>query len=51
MLRALFLFAVLLSGALTVHNTEQVPRLDPDGLQAAAPASDQLPGLDPNGTK
>jgi hypothetical protein len=51
MLRALLLFAVLLSSALAAHNAKQLPGLDPNGHQSAGPASDQLPGLDPDGAK
>jgi hypothetical protein len=50
-LRALLLFAVLLSSALASNNADLLPGLDPNGHQSAGPTSDQLPGLDPNGAK
>jgi hypothetical protein len=48
MLRVLLLFAILLTGALAVHE-KVVAGLDPNGNPTATQTSDQMPGLDPNG--
>jgi len=48
MLRVLVLFAILLTGALAVHEKVRAG-LDPSGLSSADPASDLQGGLDPNG--
>jgi hypothetical protein len=50
MFRVLLLFAILLTGALAVHEKGRAG-LDPNGLLSADPTSDLLPGLDPNGSK
>jgi len=49
MLRVLLLFAILLTGALAVHEKGGRAGLDPNGFPSADPTSDLLPGLDPNG--
>jgi hypothetical protein len=50
MLRVLLLFAILLTGALAVHE-KTCAGADPVGLPSAAPTSDASPGMDPNGVK
>ena len=48
MLRVLLLFAILLTGALAVHEKAGAGT-DPNGLPSAAPAPDLRGGLDPDG--
>jgi hypothetical protein len=49
-LRALLLFAILLGGALAIHNVKQLPGMDPNGHQSA-PHPDVIGGLDPDGAQ